>query len=223
MEESTRRRRTNGGYGKKAGEKELLVYLIRREVMDKSIVVLTSGGLDSTILLAYYLSKNWKVYPLFIDYGQKHWSKEHLAIGKVINHYRGQGIDLELEERDAASLDIADKFFIPMRNAHLLTIAVNWAYHMEVKDVGIGANKGEFPDQRAEFMDRFNFLTDYCFTSSNYPWVQAPFCNWTKRRVFNLGLKLGAPLGVTVSCMHDMPCGKCISCELRIKSGLEPA
>src|SRR5690606_23272011 len=47
-------------------------------------VVLASGGLDSTVLIAHYLASGWNVWPLFVDYGQRTWQDEARAVGSVL-------------------------------------------------------------------------------------------------------------------------------------------
>ncbi|MBK8024154.1 MAG: 7-cyano-7-deazaguanine synthase [Chloroflexi bacterium] len=49
----------------------------------KRVIVLASGGLDSTACIAYYLNLGYEVKPLWMNYGQKAARMENFAIRRV--------------------------------------------------------------------------------------------------------------------------------------------
>ena len=187
----------------------------------KSVLVLLSGGIDSTVLAKHYLTKGYEVTGLYVDYGQK-WSGEYLNFVSVVDEL---GISLDHVITYPIPMSVEDKFFVPMRNAHLLTVAVAYAINPKYSihrypNVAIGVCHGEFLDTRPEFIDRFNFMLDFCLKDPIY--VLAPFAHWSVERVIKYGIKIGAPLHLTRSCMEYPPCGICHKCKVRQKYNIEP-
>jgi len=183
--------------------------------MGKSILILLSGGIDSMALAYHYMEKKWNVSGLFIDYGQS-WIKEVFSARRIANN-----LGVSLIEEKTYNLKVGKKYFVPMRNAHILTVAVSKAYEFNIPYVGIGSNRGEFVDQSPEFIDRFNFMLNYCFKDDKHPWVLAPFCIMTKERIFKYALKKNLPIHLTYSCLSEHECGQCASCKLKRKYGVE--
>jgi len=181
--------------------------------MSKSVLVLLSGGLDSAILAQHYLNKNYDVQGLFINYGQT-WTHEFSYATQI-----SQDLKIPLQIVSASVLTVAEDYFVPIRNMFLLSIAVSRAYSQKLDYVAIGANRCEYSDQKAEFIDRFNFTLEYCL---NKPiWVLAPFCSWTKEKIFKYAIKLKFPIEKTCPCIKTPPCGECLSCKLRKKYGVK--
>ena len=179
----------------------------------KSVLVLASGGIDSTVLLKHYLDKGWDVSALLVNHSQPRLTEEYHSFWGICELL---GIDIKVYRVAEFKYD---KFFGPVRNAFLLTIAENVAYHMKIPYVAIGMSLGEYLDTRPEFIDRFNFMLDFCLRKPIY--VLAPFAHWSKERVIKYGLKIDAPLHLTTSCMDSPPCGKCQDCRLRAKYGID--
>jgi 7-cyano-7-deazaguanine synthase len=179
-------------------------------------IVLLSGGIDSTTLLAHMVDKEKRsTSALYVNYARWLWESK---VSRELAAWYGVPFSSVI----AACLETKPgDNFIAVRNAHLLTVAANIAYVNDIESVAIGSTSGEYSDQSGEFIDRFNFMLDYCFESSEHPWVLAPFCGWTKQRVFKYAKKLGVPLDLTVSCYEDPPCGKCAVCRMRLEGGLQ--
>lgn len=177
--------------------------------MKKLVLCLFSGGIDSTVLVKHYLDRGWDVVTLNVDYGQAIAPREKEAVTDI-----GRELGFPVRFVNTVLL-FADGFFYPIRNAHLLTVAINQAYELKIPRVAIGCNQGEFLDQRPEFIDRFNFMQEYCLKKPI--WVLAPFANWSSERVIRHGLKIKVPLHLTVSCMEIPACGECLKCKLRKK------
>ena len=179
----------------------------------KSVLVLTSGGIDSTVLAKHYLDKGFNASGLFVDHNQGMLDFERVAVRKIeeilgLTAFEVAGGDFQYQG-----------FFGPVRNAYLLTLAVNYAATHGFGNVAIGVSHGEYLDVRPEFIDRFNFVLDYCLKDPIY--VLAPFAHWSKERVIKYGVKIKAPLNLTTSCMEYPSCGKCQDCRLRRKYGLD--
>lgn len=186
----------------------------------KSVIVLLSGGLDSAMLLHYYLKKGVRVAAVTVDYGQP-WSEELRASDLVAHYFKVPRFFVKAKEAlGPPALMLESGSFIPMRNSFLLSIAVNRASIAKFDVVAIGSNISEFSDQTPEFVDRYNFMLDMCFNKASHPWVEAPFSNWTKDRVFKYAMKSSLPLDLIVSCPTSSPCGVCATCKLRLKYGV---
>jgi len=183
-----------------------------------TILVMLSGGLDSSLVAFRYKKIGWDVSGVYYYYGQP-WNFEVDAASRVADY-----LDIRLDCVDLPDLPILKKNFVPMRNAFMLSYACAKAYENGIAHVGIGSNRGEFLDQAGEFIDRFNFMLDYCFVEDYHPIVYAPFCNWSKERLVKYAIREDFPVEITVSCMMtgEKPCGECAICRLRKKYGIKP-
>lgn len=181
--------------------------------MENNILVLMSGGIDSTVLAHHYLKEGKKISGLFVDHDQPALGLEEKAVAEIALQL---GIIVfQMNCRDFQY----EGFFGPVRNAVLLSMAVNYAVTHKFDAVAIGICNGEYLDIRPEFIDRFNFMLDYCLKEPIY--VLAPFAHWSKGRVVRYGIKIEAPLSLTTSCMSNPPCGRCQDCKLRRKFGID--
>lgn len=189
----------------------------------KSVLVLFSGGLDSTVLIKHYLNKGWDTTGLFINHFQPQDDIEKKAVSLVYDYLRGcfshERFRLESYMRVYNGFEY-NGYFGPVRNSYLLILAVNMAYIKGIRNVAIGVSHGEYLDTRPEFIDRFNFMLDFCMDKP--PYVLAPFAHWSKERVIKYGIKIGAPLHLTYSCMSSPRCGTCQDCKLRKKYKIDP-
>jgi 7-cyano-7-deazaguanine synthase len=195
-------------------------------------VLLLSGGIDSTVLLADILKKGHDVTALSMFYGQVH-SREIEAAHAVAKHYGVDWRQAELPEvlpdgcsslLDGESIpethatDI-DSTYVPGRNLMMISTAVALADATGRTGVFIGANAEDaagYPDCRPRFFEYMTQAT-YWGTSSGVA-VHAPLLYMPKREVVNLGRELQAPLELTWSCYQGLasgPCGHCGACQSR--------
>jgi 7-cyano-7-deazaguanine synthase len=211
-------------------------------------VSLLSGGLDSTVTLAYALSEGYDVVPLTIRYGQRH-VRELDAARAVVKHYGLKHhvvLDLDLSSFRSAltrgdipvpergsSAEIGDDIpitYVPARNIIFLSIAAGLAESVDADRIFIGANAIDYsgyPDCRPEFFRAFETVLKVGTKAGveGAPIIiEHPILRSTKADIVRLGKKLKAPLGLTWSCYQggDKACGKCDSCLLRLK-GFEDA
>ena len=188
-----------------------------------SLVVLASGGLDSSVIAAMATQEGESVFPLFIDYGQRAAEREWAACTTVCRLLRtkdpvrmdisGYGAVVE-SGLTTLTLDLARDAFLPGRNAILALAGAAYAKHIGVARVAIGLLREEdalFPDQTSAFIDEANSLIK-CAIDPVLS-LLAPLAQLTKGDVCILAEGLG--LTGTYSCHagNERPCGTCISCR----------
>lgn len=207
-------------------------------------VVLLSGGLDSTVTLAFALSQGYEVVPLSFRYGQRH-SKELEAAKAVAAFYGLKGhvvVDLDLSSFETSALtsrrvDVphgrtleemgADipATYVPARNIIFLSIAAGLCETIDARVIFIGANAVDYsgyPDCRPEFFQAFEKALQAgtkAGVEGRAIRIEAPILRKSKSEIVKLGKDLKAPLQLTWSCYEgrERACGRCDSCLLRLK------
>ena len=212
------------------------------------VLVLVSGGLDSTTCLAMavnkYGSENVSAVSMF--YGQKH-DKELQSARAVTDYYGVDYTELDLsiifkdsncsllshsteeipEESYAKQLEKTGgnpvSTYVPFRNGLFLATAASIALSKECSLIYYGAHSDDaagnaYPD----CSDAFNkSMNDAIYIGSgNQVKIEAPFVNLTKKDIVKMGLELNVPYELTWSCYegHDKHCGVCGTCIDRIKA-----
>ena len=213
-------------------------------------VLLLSGGLDSTTLLALALSEGYAVHALTMRYGQRHAHEVEVARAiaahyGVVRHVVAD-IDLRLFGGSALTDDIpvpmdrpADDLtrgvpvtYVPARNTIFLSFALAWAEVLGAQDIFIGVNALDYsgyPDCRPEFIAAFERLAALATAAGVERRarlrIRAPLIGLTKREIIDLGARLGVDYARTTSCYDPSPdgaaCGRCDACQLRLKGFAE--
>ena len=217
----------------------------------KSAVVLASGGLDSTTVMAIAKQQGFEIYSLSFDYGQRH--SFELRAAKRIAERMGVSkhlvLELDLTKFGASALtdDIAvpkssdgnittDKIpvtYVPARNTIFLSLAMAWAETLNASDIFIGVNALDYsgyPDCRPEYIKAFEHMANLATKASVEGGlklkIHTPLINMTKAQIIRKGMELGVNYAVTHSCYDPSPeglaCGYCDSCILR-KKGFKEA
>jgi 7-cyano-7-deazaguanine synthase len=187
-------------------------------MMTKSKVVhLLSGGMDSVVLLYELVGDGCMVYCVLFDYGQVHkqeldWARLHCqrlgALFEVLTLPRLRGSTLT---------DGSGGVIVPVRNAAMLTVAVNVAAAAGAELVTFAANKDDdagFPDCRRGFVMAFNNMLATCDIRVQ---VATPYWDKTKAWIARRGSDMGVVLSQTWSCYRggEAPCGECEACRKR--------
>ena len=110
--------------------------------MEKNkVVLLVSGGLDSTIAYKYLLHFDKEVLPLFINYKGRYTNKEWAACRYLY------GKELHVDDSlNFEKFEIGEKGFIKNRNAHFALIASNYGEKIcmaGLKDDNVGDKSPE--------------------------------------------------------------------------------
>lgn len=210
--------------------------------MSRGSVVLLSGGLDSTVTLAYAVDRGDNPVALSFRYGQRH-TRELKSASDVAKHFgvRHVIVDIDLssfksaligdggavpEERPFSEMasDIPDTY-VPARNIIMLSVALGLCESLDADTIYIGANTVDYsgyPDCREGFFRAFERMASEgtkAGVEGNPIKISTPILDMSKAEIVKLGKKLGAPLELTWSCYSggDEACGKCDSCRLRLR------
>jgi 7-cyano-7-deazaguanine synthase len=217
----------------------------------KKAVVLASGGLDSTTIMAIAKDEGYDIYALSFDYGQRH-RFELEAAKRVAKHFGAEKhlilrLDLDTIGGSALTDDIPvpqgrdpneiisgsiPATYVPARNTIFLAYALAWAEVLGATDIYIGVNAVDFsgyPDCRPEFIKSFqktaNLATKAGVERKGIA-IRTPLINMTKAEIIRKGISLGVDYAITHSCYNPsekgIPCGVCDSCLLR-KKGFKEA
>ena len=208
----------------------------------KKALVLASGGVDSTTLLALAVAEYGaeNVYALSISYGQKH-VREIEAAQAVAAYYGVQQRFLNLgaifadstcsllahsdeaipastyAEQQAASGGAPVSTYVPFRNGLFLSSAASMALSLGCEAVFYGAHHDDwagnaYPDCSREFVDAMNRAI--VEGTGGELRLEAPFVEASKADIVRVGLELAVPYELTWSCYEggDVPCGTCATC-----------
>jgi len=175
---------------------------------ENNVLVLFSGGLDSTTCIAHYLNQKLSVKALFIDYGQLAATQEYIA-ASIISKYYG----ISLNTIKCSGFNKFGGGVILGRNAFLLFTAL---MKSEFKNgiIAIGIHSGTaYVDCSASFVKYSQSLFDL-YTDGKYI-IGTPFVDWNKHDIFKYANHLKIPLEMTYSCElgNKQPCGHCLSCK----------
>ena len=205
----------------------------------KHALVLFSGGLDSTTVLLYALSKKYEIIALTINYKQRH-CYEIEASKKIVKKYHNINhiiFDIDLSKIGGSaltdnSIDVPNKnttgipvTYVPARNTIFLSIAASFAEKYMIRDIFVGVNAIDYsgyPDCRPEFIKSYEEMINIGTKagSEGLPFkIHAPLINLSKSEIITLGTTLSVDYKDTVSCYSlnekGEACGECDSCSFR--------
>jgi 7-cyano-7-deazaguanine synthase len=217
----------------------------------KKAVVLSSGGIDSTTVMAMAKHEGFEIYSLSFFYGQRHaveleaaqkvadamGAAKHLVVNIDLNKIGGSSLTDDMDvpkarDERAMSQEIPVTY-VPARNTIFLSFALAWAEVLESSDIFIGVNAIDYsgyPDCRPEYIHAFehmaNLATKAGVEGITKIKINAPLIRLTKSQIIKKGIRLGVDYSLTHSCYDPSPqglaCGRCDSCFLR-KKGFKEA
>jgi 7-cyano-7-deazaguanine synthase len=206
-------------------------------------VLLLSGGLDSTTLLAYAVNERFTVHAMTFRYGQRHaveieaarrvatqyGVRDHVIVDIDLRTFGGSALTSNLavpkDRDDEVGIPIT---YVPARNTIFLSFALAWAEVLEAGDIFIGVNAVDYsgyPDCRPAYIAAYermaNLATRGGVEGTNPIRIRTPLIERTKAQIIQLGLSLGVDYAITQSCYDPDPsgaaCGHCDACLLRLK------
>lgn len=214
--------------------------------MPQKAVLLLSGGLDSTTMLALAVQQGFDVHAMTFRYGQRHSSEieaarrvarrygvtDHVVVDIDLRTFGGSAltadIDVPKDRTDDAIGHGIPITYVPARNTIFLSFCLAFAEVLGASDIFIGVNALDYsgyPDCRSEYVNAFeamaNLATRGAVEGTTPIRIQTPLLDLTKRQIVELGRSLGVDYAQTLSCYDPSPdgvaCGHCDACHLRLK------
>ena len=195
--------------------------------------VLLSAGLDSAVLAASE-ARRGRVHPIYVSAGLA-WEPEEIAALErliarpplaalaplarltfsVLDLYPGSHWAIRGEP---PAFDTPDEdVYLTGRNVALLAKSAIYCARHSIGRIAIGPLAGNpFPDATHEFFDAMARALSLGLAHPIA--IDAPFVRMDKAAVIRLGLELGVPLELTLSCMNPqggLHCGRCSKCRER--------
>lgn len=193
----------------------------------KKCIILLSGGLDSTTVLAVAANKGYECYALSFNYGQRHKieleaAKKIASCYKVVEH-KIVNVDFLTQIGHSALTDLdinvpeynfsisrgsqdnsIPSTYVPARNTIFISIAFAWAEVICAQEIFIGASSIDYsgyPDCRPEYFKSFQSLLNLATkNATNKITIEAPLLYLSKAQTVQLGKSLNVNYYHTVSC-----------------------
>lgn len=218
--------------------------------MKKKAVVLVSGGVDSSTVLALCLEQNYEVHALSFNYSQRNKPeldkvkillqdfpiKSHKIVNLDLRAFGGSALtdtSIDVPKYNTAD-DLGDDIpltYVPARNTIFLSYALAYAEIIGSNDIFIGVHASDYanyPDCRPEYIKAFenmaNLATSSAISGAKVT-IHTPIINMTKTQIVSEGLKRNVNYANTLSCYDPTEdgraCGTCHSCLTRLKAFAE--
>ncbi|HXG72295.1 MAG TPA: 7-cyano-7-deazaguanine synthase [Gemmatimonadaceae bacterium] len=197
--------------------------------------VLFSAGLDSAVLLAGAAVDAGPAQPIYVSTGLAWEAEERACASRLVDALAGRHairplVTLAVDMRDvypaahwavrgeAPGFDTPDSaVYLEGRNVTLLSKAAVYMAREKLARILIGPLAGNpFPDAGRPFFDAMEHALSIGLASPIS--IEAPFSGMHKADVIRLGVSLGVPFELTLSCMQPAAgrhCGRCSKCRER--------
>lgn len=213
----------------------------------KKAVVLVSGGVDSSTVLAIVEEQGYEIYALSFNYLQR----QQIELRKIRQFIKGYNVkehkilDIDLRSIGGSSLtdsniivpkytkasDLGDTIpstYVPARNTIFLSYALGYAEVKKASDIFIGVHATDYanyPDCRPEYLESFETMANFATAAGvrgERIRIHAPLINMSKSDIVAEGLRLGVDFSSTISCYDPTEdgrsCGKCHACLIRLQA-----
>ena len=208
----------------------------------ESAVVLLSGGLDSSTVLAIAKMEGFAIHALSFRYGQRHSVEidaarriarragvtKHHIVEIDLTAFGGSALtddipvpkDRDLSPSSAEAKEIPVTY-VPARNTIFLSYAVALAEVIGASNIFIGVNALDYsgyPDCRPEYIHSFekmaNLATRAGVEGKTRLSIRTPLISLSKAAIITLGTSLGVDYSETTSCYDPAPGGEaCGRCD----------
>lgn len=219
------------------GEYEAMMAEEEYKMVKEKVVVILSGGMDSTTLLYDVKKQGYDVYALSFDYNQKHAKELQCAMKtceklgifqrvvdlKVLNELAPSALTREnIEVPEGHYTDENMKItVVPNRNMVMLALATSYAIGIKATKVYYGAHAGDheiYFDCRESFVESMRISILHC--DKNIIKLEVPYIGIDKGDIAIKGKELEVDYSLTWTCYKGMlkACGKCGSCVERLEA-----
>lgn len=218
------------------------------DTKSKKAVILVSGGIDSSTMLAMLKNQNFEIYAISFDYMQRHAIelqkiqkfiktynvKDHKIVSINLRAFGGSALtddNIEVPKYKNTKSDNVQGMtstYVPARNTIFLSYALGFAETVGAHDIFIGAHASDYanyPDCRPEFFKAYEEMANLGTkegTLGQKIRINTPLMEMTKSDIIAEGLKLGVDFSNTISCYdpteEGRSCGKCLSCIVRLEA-----
>jgi 7-cyano-7-deazaguanine synthase len=198
------------------------------EGMEKRAVILLSGGLDSTTVLAMAKAAR--------QIAELYGAIKHNIIDIDLAQFGGSALTDKIDvpkgrcsEEMEANIPVT---YVPARNTIFLSYALAWAEVLDAPDIFIGVNAIDYsgyPDCRPEYIKAFEIMANLAIKKAvegkiNIV-IRTPLLRMTKGEIIRCGIAMNVDYSLTHSCYDPLPdgkaCGSCDSCLLRARGFFE--
>ncbi|MFQ5931363.1 MAG: 7-cyano-7-deazaguanine synthase [Nitrospiraceae bacterium] len=189
-------------------------------MMGKRSLVLFSGGVDSSTLLAREVKEGFDVVPLHIDYGQRGARMERRnceaqarAAGVTLETLDASALGTGFRERAKKDRDVP----FPHRNLVILAIALSYAHERHCPRICLSINRDDTEDHPASTVGFIESFRAMAATLDKRFEIATPLIALRKDEVVLLGASLGVDFSKTYSCLvgGEQHCGTCAQCNAR--------
>ena len=209
----------------------------RKDGQERPVAVLCSGGLDSAVLVAHQ-ANNARVHPVYVRAGLAWEPREEIILSRLLaaspfanrveplapldatvrdlyapSHWAVQGTPPAFHTPDS---DV----YLVGRNVTLLAKVGLLCAQRGVGVIALGSLAGNpFPDATPVFFDAMARALSLGLNHEIR--IVSPFGRLTKAEVIRLGVELGVPFELTLSCMDradNRHCGRCSKCRERLQA-----
>jgi len=206
------------------------------------VLVICSGGLDSTVVASYYVREGFDVTLLHFTYGCKAEKKEMESLHAIADHLGCEHVILDMsgvlggkiggspltdphgkinKDNDGETGAEYAYEWVPARNLIFYSLALAYAEAHHFGVIALGNNleeAGAYPDNEMVFARKFNELIPFAVQEGKgYIRIEQPVGNLMKHEIVKMGMDIQAPLHLTWSCYEagDAHCGRCGPCYMR--------
>jgi 7-cyano-7-deazaguanine synthase len=216
--------------------------------VNKTAVVLLSGGMDSMVCAALAREAGFAVVALTVDYSQRHrveleaakaiatdLAERHIVLPLDLTAFGGSALTADIDVPKDGVGEGIPVTYVPARNSIFLSLALGLAEASGASDIYIGVNALDYsgyPDCRPEYIAEFQQLARLATKAGvegRDITIHSPLAGMTKADIAREAARLGLDAGISHSCYDPLPdgahCGECDACRLRHKgfvdSGLD--
>lgn len=204
----------------------------------ESVVLLFSGGPDSTTLLYDLVAQGKHVHALTFNFGEAEGWQEREHARAVISQLTGS-VEHHIYDFSAplrefyglptpqflrkvvdfeTDLEVAN-YVQPFGSSIALLLSASWAIKHGIRDVYYGVHHGDsiYHDNTSTYFAALSKLTAICEGDAYTINFHVPYLQLAKSEVVARGVQLGVPFAITWSCAvgDTNPCGQCDPCRDR--------